>query len=60
MNKLVQILIGLILLVLVVSLAVLNIWSVGTAMWVLLKGGIAWIILMISVILIIAGLTEFN
>ena len=60
MNKYLEIIIGLIILVAGVSLAVLNIQGFGTAMLSVLKGGIGWLIVLVGIVLIGMGLGDLK
>ena len=60
MNKIIQILIGLLLVVAVILFAGFNIWNFGTAALIVLKGGIIWIAALIGLLLIIIGINELK
>ena len=65
MNKWLELLIGLILVIAVVlvwgySSQWGNFWNFGIAAWEFLKGGLMWIILLIGFILIILGISNLK
>jgi hypothetical protein len=60
MNKYLEIIIGLVILIAGVSLAVLNVFGFGSAMLVVLKGGIGWLIVLIGVILVGMGISDLK
>lgn len=60
MNKIIQILIGLIILIGVILLAGFNVWNFGTDALIVLKGGLIWIIGLIGLLFIIIGINELK
>jgi len=56
MDKYVSIVLGLILMLIPIYLSIANVWQIGTAALILLKGGIAWIVLLVGLVLIMTGL----
>ncbi|MBU2053194.1 MAG: hypothetical protein ABIJ14_00890 [Nanoarchaeota archaeon] len=60
MNKWLEILIGLILIILSVYAWGMNLWGFGTAAIEFLKGGIIWIILMMGFLFIILGISDIK
>lgn len=60
MNKIIQILIGLLILIGVIILAGFNLWNFGIDALTVLKGGLVWIIGLIGLLLIIIGINELK
>ena len=60
MNKWIEILTGLILLIGVIYVCGINLWGFGTAALEILKGGIAWIVALIGILLIIIGISDLR
>ena len=60
MNKYLEIILGLIVLIAGVSLAVLNIWAFRVAMIAVLKGGIGWLIILVGLIMVGAGISDLK
>jgi hypothetical protein len=60
MNKYLEIIIGLIILVAGVSLGVLNVWGFGSAMISVLKGGVGWLIVFVGIILVGMGIGDLK
>lgn len=60
MNKWLEILVGLILVVLAVYTWMTNIWGFGTAALELLKGGIVWIVIMLGLLFLMLGISDLK
>ncbi len=64
MNKWLEILIGLILIIIAVLLWALTtpygFWDFGTAAWEFLKGGIIWFIILIGLLLLLLGISDLK
>lgn len=64
MNKWLEILFGLILLItaILISIYSLNwgIWNFGTAAWEIFKGGLIWIVILIGLVLIMIGISDLK
>lgn len=60
MNKWLELILGLILVIVPVGLWGLNIWHMGDAAAVFLKGGIIWAILLVGFLLILLGINEIK
>jgi|TARA_B100002003_G_C14082791_1_gene520890 hypothetical protein len=60
MKKLVEIVMGLILLLVPLYAWITNLWGVGDAALNLLKGGILWILILLGVILLVLGISELK
>ncbi len=60
MNKYLEILLGLIILIAGVSLGVLNAWGFGYAMLYVLKGGLGWLIILIGLIMLATGISDLR
>lgn len=60
MNKWIQILVGLILLVAGISVGILNLAGFGTAALAVLKGSLTWIVVLIGLILVVLGVTSIR
>lgn len=60
MNKYVEIIVGLVVLVAGVSLGVLNIFGFGNAMLGLLKGSLGWMVILIGSVLIGMGIGDLR
>lgn len=60
MNKWVEILIGLILLILVVIFCGLNLGGFGISALIFLKGGLVWLIILAGILLLIIGINDLK
>lgn len=60
MNKWIQILTGLVLLVAVIIIAGFNIWSFGSAALVVLKGGVIWMFALLGLLFLLIGINELR
>jgi hypothetical protein len=60
MKKLIEIVMGLILLLVPLYAWITNLWGVGDAALNLLKGGIIWILILLGVILLVLGISELK
>jgi len=60
MNKWFELLMGLVLITLSVYVIGMNLLGVGTAALIFLKGGAAWFIIMIGLLLIILGISDLK
>lgn len=60
MNKWLEILIGLILIVAAVYTWMLNLWGFGTAALEFLKGGIIWFVILIGLLFLMLGISDLK
>ena len=60
MNKWLEILIGLILIIASVYAWIMNIWSMGDAALVFLKGGIVWFVILIGLLFLMLGISDLK
>ncbi len=60
MNKILQIVLGLILLVVPIYAWGINYASFGDAAITFLKGGILWLVILIGIVLVILGISELK
>jgi hypothetical protein len=60
MNKWLEILLGLILIILPVAVWVSNIWGMGTAALEFLKGGIIWFVILIGLLFLMLGISDLK
>ena len=60
MNKIIEILIGIILLAAPIYVGGMNLWGFGSAALIFLKGGLIWLVLLIGIILVILGITDLK
>ena len=60
MNKWLEILIGLILVIAAVYAWIMNIWSMGDAALVFLKGGIVWFVILIGLLFLMLGISDLK
>ncbi len=60
MDNKVEIILGLILLNLVAFFWITDLWKLGQAALILLKGGFMWIMLLLGIILTLLGLNELR
>ena len=60
MNKILEILIGLLLLLVPIYAWIVNLMGAGDAALTVLKGGIVWILLLIGAILLIIGISDLK
>jgi hypothetical protein len=60
MNKWLELLIGLILLLVPIYLWVVNLWGFGDAALAFLQGGAVWIVMLIGLLFIILGISDLK
>jgi len=60
MNKWFELLLGLLLVIGAIYLWGMNLFSLGTAAWSFLKGGIIWFVIMIGLLLIMLGISDLK
>lgn len=64
MNKWVELLIGLILLIVAIVVAFVTLplgtWNFGTAAWEFLKGGLIWFVGLIGILFILLGISDLK
>jgi len=60
MNKWVEILLGLILLVAAVVAWVVDFWGMGTSALAFLKGGIVWFVILIGLLFLMLGISDLR
>lgn len=60
MNKFVELLLGLILLLIPIYTWITNFWGVGDAATAFFKGGLVWLLILIGVVLILVGISDIK
>jgi hypothetical protein len=60
MNKWLEILLGLILIILPVAAWISNIWGMGTAALEFLKGGIIWFVILLGLLFLMLGISDLK
>ena len=60
MNKWAEILLGLIFILLAVYAWMANIWAMGEAALIFLKGGIIWFVIMIGLLFLMLGISDLK
>ena len=60
MNKFVEIIVGLLLLIIPIYGWIVNLWGFGDAALVFLKGGIVWVLIMVGLLFLILGISELK
>jgi hypothetical protein len=60
MNKWLEILLGLILIIAAVYSWMTNIWSLGSAALTFLKGGIVWLVILIGFLFLMLGISDLK
>jgi hypothetical protein len=60
MNKWMELLIGLVFVIVAVYVSLMNMWGFGTAALIVLKGGIAWGVLMIGLLFVMLGISDLR
>jgi len=60
MNKWLEILIGLILLVIPIYIWVINFWSMGDAALSVFKGGVVWGVIFVGLLLLVLGISDLK
>jgi len=60
MNKWIEILLGLILIVIAVYAWMTNLWTFGTAALEFLKGGIVWLVILLGILLLLLGISDLK
>lgn len=60
MNKWLEILAGLILLIVPIYVWAMNCWGFGTAALEVLKGGIVWFVIMIGLLFLMLGISDLK
>ena len=60
MNKWVEILLGLILIIASVYAWMVNIWDFGDAALTFLKGGIVWLVILIGLLFLMLGISDLK
>ena len=60
MNKILEILFGLIILVIPIYAWITNVWSLGDSAFVFLKGGLVWGLIFIGLVLLIVGIADLK
>ena len=60
MNKWLELLFGLVLIVVAIYAWGMNLWGMGTAALEVLKGGIVWFVIMIGFLLLLLGISDLK
>jgi len=60
MNKWLEILVGLILVIIAVIAWVMNPWGLGTAALEFLKGGIIWFVILLGLLFLMLGISDLK
>ena len=60
MNKWLELLFGLILLIVPIVLWIINFWGLGSAALTFFKGGLVWAVIMIGVLFIMLGISDLK
>ena len=60
MNKWIELLIGLVLVIVAVYFAGMNLWGFGSAALTVLKGGIVWGVVMIGLLFVMLGISDLK
>ena len=60
MNKWLEILVGLILVIAGIIVWITNFWNLGEAALALLKGGIVWLVIVIGLLFLILGISDLK
>ena len=60
MNKWLEIILGLILLVVAIYAWVTNIWNLGTSALAFFKGGIVWFVILIGFLFLVLGISDLK
>ena len=60
MNKWLEIIVGLILIIAAVFAWMINLWHMGDAALVFLKGGIVWLVVVIGLLFLMLGLSDLK
>jgi len=60
MNKWLEILVGLVLVIAAICLWVLNTWGIGTAALEFLKGGLVWFVILIGLLFLMLGISDLK
>ena len=60
MNKWLELLIGLILIIIPIVVWLQNSWGFGTAALEVLKGGLIWFVLMLGILFVLLGISDLK
>jgi hypothetical protein len=60
MNKWAELLVGLILIIIAVSVWVMNYWDFGSSALLFLKGGIVWFVILIGLLFLLLGISDIK
>jgi hypothetical protein len=60
MNKLIELLVGLVLLLVPIYAWITNFWNVGEAATMFFKGGLVWLLLLIGAVFILVGISDLK
>jgi hypothetical protein len=60
MNKWLEVLLGLILIIAAVYAWMTNVWSFGAAALAFLKGGIIWLVILIGLLFLMLGISDLK
>ena len=60
MNKWLELLLGLILLIAPIVLWIINFWGLGSAALIFFKGGLVWAVIMMGVLFIMLGISDLK
>ena len=60
MNKIIELLVGLVLLVVPIYAWITNFWGVGSAATAFFKGGLVWLLILIGVVFLLVGISDLK
>jgi hypothetical protein len=60
MNKWLELLIGLVLVIIAAAAWISNFHSLGTAAWQFLKGGVVWLIILVGLLFLALGISDLK
>lgn len=60
MNKFLELLVGLIFLLIPIYAWIVNFWEVGSSAVVFFKGGLVWMLILIGIVFILMGISDFR
>lgn len=60
MNKILELLVGLLLLLVPIYAWITNFWSVGDAATAFFKGGLVWLLILIGAVFILIGISDIK
>jgi hypothetical protein len=60
MNKFLELLVGLVFLLVPIYAWIVNFWGVGSAALVFFKGGLVWLLILIGLVFLLIGISDFK